>query len=166
LQRRQRDVDHSAVDEGHARAKNCCDEHPGFGSFTTRRYGSARTDGSFRTRLLNRITHRGKERGKAKAAIGYSLRPQETDRPREANPCRCDGGVTRRRLLQTPFNPRRILVYSSSVMSPNSPCASSAIPAVKKTPASCGRRSHRPSNWSGVPSARMSVSMKSPLTGL
>ena len=68
-------------------------------------------------RLPNRIIHRGKERGNAKAAIGYSLRPQGTDRPREANPYRCDGGVTRRRLLQTPFNPRRILVYSSSVMS-------------------------------------------------
>ena len=30
--------------------------------------------------------HRGKERGKANAAIGYSLRPQRTDRARRIHP--------------------------------------------------------------------------------
>ena len=39
----------------------------------TWRYRSARTDGSFRTRLPKRIIHRGKERGNANVAIGYSL---------------------------------------------------------------------------------------------
>src|SRR5207248_2280863 len=45
-------------------------------------------------RLLNRITHRGKERGKAKAAIGYSLRPQGTHSlgRGESHPC-CFGGL-------------------------------------------------------------------------